>query len=317
MQNGASGTLIIFPGALGDLICLEPTLHALVRRHGESLELMARAELARFAVGRMGIAAGHSIDRREMSLLFAGDAAQAPARKFFGKFGRVYSFFASDNETFRGALAAAAAGPVSFHSFRPPGAGHVGQGYLRSIGEEAAVPPRARIKPSPEDIAAASRHLARMGIRPGEFALIFPGSGSPGKNWPGENYAALAGRLRDKIAPIVIIGPAEYESRAFFESRGLAVMSELELGEVAGIAAMARCFVGNDSGVSHLAAAAGARGVVLFGPTDPARWAPLGDVATIRRDPLGAITPDEAFASLANMLRCRRQGSTASLWRPK
>jgi hypothetical protein len=74
--------LVIFPGALGDLICLLPALRAVGRRYRAcSVELMARAELAEFAVGRMGLARGHSIDRREVSALFspAADAAAAAA----------------------------------------------------------------------------------------------------------------------------------------------------------------------------------------------------------------------------------------------
>lgn len=63
--------LIIFPGALGDLICLAPTIAAIARRHRSAeLELMARYELAEFAVGRLGITRAHSIDRREVALLF-------------------------------------------------------------------------------------------------------------------------------------------------------------------------------------------------------------------------------------------------------
>jgi ADP-heptose:LPS heptosyltransferase len=273
---------------------------------------MARAELARFAVERMGITAGHSIDRRELGLLFAPAADQSPARAYFGRFGRIYSFFAADNETFRNSFKAAAGGPVSFHSFRPDGPGHLAQGYLRSIGEEAVDRPRARIDPLPEDIEAASRRLAQIGIASRQFILIFPGSGSRIKNWPTENYGALADKLRDKAAPILMLGPAEQDMARFFESRNMAVMSGLALGEVAGLAAMARCFVGNDSGVSHLAAAAGARGIAIFGPTDPARWAPLGEVAVIRREPLDALEPEEVLASLTDLISVRarrREGS--------
>jgi ADP-heptose:LPS heptosyltransferase len=54
-RTGQERLLIIFPGALGDLICGLPAIRAIARRHSQaSLELMARAELARFAVGRMG-----------------------------------------------------------------------------------------------------------------------------------------------------------------------------------------------------------------------------------------------------------------------
>src|SRR5229473_419432 len=95
--------LIMFPGALGDLILLGPALRVLIKRYpGASIELMARMELARFAVGRIGVARAHSIDRAEVSQLFVSDAPCSEAtRSFFGSFARVYSFFAADDERFR------------------------------------------------------------------------------------------------------------------------------------------------------------------------------------------------------------------------
>ena len=76
---------MIFPGSLGDLVCLGPAMNALAQRHpGAALELMARAELACFAVARFSFARiraarAHSIDRREITALFAGDADLADA----------------------------------------------------------------------------------------------------------------------------------------------------------------------------------------------------------------------------------------------
>src|ERR1700684_4198359 len=113
--------LVIFPGALGDLICVFPALRAIARRHPDApLELMARAELVRFATGRLGLdggrsaallpshSRGHSIDRREVAQLFAarGGSISEDARTFFGGFSHVYSFFAADDEHFRSALMA-------------------------------------------------------------------------------------------------------------------------------------------------------------------------------------------------------------------
>ncbi|HXM89011.1 MAG TPA: hypothetical protein VN916_06125, partial [Candidatus Acidoferrum sp.] len=115
--------LVIFPGALGDLMCLMPALAAISRRHpGASIELMARSELARLAAGRSVVARGHSIDAREVAELFA-DGTSGGARRFFCEFDRVYSFFASDDARFRARLAAATDGEVSFHPFRPSGDG--------------------------------------------------------------------------------------------------------------------------------------------------------------------------------------------------
>src|SRR6204780_4761305 len=151
--------LVIFPGALGDLMCLMPALAAISRRHrGASVELMARLELARLVVGRSVVARGHSIDAREVGELFA-DEASGGARRFFGDFDRVYSFFASDDARFRARLAAATDAEVSFHPFRPGGDGHVSAGYLRAIGEDAS-PIDAGLEPTSDDLAAASRVLA-------------------------------------------------------------------------------------------------------------------------------------------------------------
>ncbi len=139
--------LVIFPGALGDLMCLMPALAAISRRHpGASIELMARFELARLVAGRSVVARAHSIDAREVGELFA-DEASGGARRFFGEFDRIYSFFASDDARFRARLAAATDGEVSFHPFRPDGDGHVSAGYLRAIGEDAS-PIDARLEPT-------------------------------------------------------------------------------------------------------------------------------------------------------------------------
>jgi heptosyltransferase-3 len=294
--------LVIFPGALGDLLCLVPAIRAIGRRNpSATLELMARGELARFAVGRLGFARGHSIDRREVGHLFAADElVSEEARTFFHAFDRVYSFFAADDPNFRRSLEDASAGRVSFYPFRPPGDGHVARCYLCTLGENDASPVANRIELLPQDVDSATRITARLGLVPHGFILILPGSGSPTKNWPPTNFAALAERA---AAPsLVLLGPAEAGLKSFFEARNRAVVSDLELGEASGVAHLSRCFLGNDSGVSHLASASGARGLVLFGPTDPTRWRPLGDVKVIRRDPLDTLPVAEVAAALEELL---------------
>src|SRR6266481_9430520 len=87
--------LVIFPGALGDLMCLMPALAAISRRHpGATVELMARFELARLMAGRTVVARAHSIDAREVGELFVVETAEKGGR-FFSEFDRIYSFFAS------------------------------------------------------------------------------------------------------------------------------------------------------------------------------------------------------------------------------
>lgn len=297
--------LVIFPGALGDLICLVPTLRAITRRHpGAPLELMARAELARFAIGRLGIAHGHSIDRREVAQLFAarGGPVAAEARSFFGSFAQIYSFFAADDANFRAALDAVTAGRVNCFSFRPPGPGHVATGYLREIGADVARPLDCSIELDREELDLAEDRLAGLGLEEGRYMIVLPGSGSAAKNWPAENFVALAKTLAPRIRALVILGPAESTLETLFAANGLPTVAKLELAEVAALARLSRGFVGNDSGVSHLAAAAGARGLAIFGPTEPQRWRPLGHTTTIRREPLSALMPDEVAAAISAIM---------------
>jgi ADP-heptose:LPS heptosyltransferase len=302
-----SRVLIIFPGALGDLICLGPAIRAIARRHPRaSLELMARMELARFAVGRLGIVSAHSIDRAEMSQLFMGDAAFADgARDFFASFARIYSFFAAADERFRRALTTIAK-DVGFYPFAPPGDEHVATAYMRAIGEPGG-PLDWRIEVMPEDRAAALKRLAGLGLEARAFLLILPGSGSRRKNWQVEKFIELAERGIAELSPIAVLGPAEAELHGVFRDRRIATLSDLELGEVAGLASCARAFVGNDSGVTHLAAATGTPGVAIFGPTDPLRWRPFGAVRVIHREPIEEVAVEEVAA----LIRAGTAGSVS------
>jgi heptosyltransferase III len=62
-------------------------------------------------------------------------------------------------------------------------------------------------------------------------------------------------------------------------------------------------FVGNDSGISHLAAAAGAPGVVIFGPTNLERWRPLGRTTVMRSEALDGLAPATVAAALETAVR--------------
>jgi heptosyltransferase III len=283
--------LIIFPGALGDLICLMPTIAAIARRHPQAaIELMARGELAEFAVVRMGIDRAHSIDRREIGLLFresSGDDCE-PARRFFGVFERIYCFFSVDDSSFRRALMAASApGETTFHPFRPHARGHIAAAYLKdATGDNNLEPTTIHLLPS--DVEDASTAISGI-AHPKAFIAIFPGSGSPTKNWPIEKFGELASRLNARSRAVFILGSAEDCLENVIRSAGHVIIKEQSLGVVAAIARMASAFVGNDSGVSHLAAATGTPGVALFGPTDPLRWRPLGCVTVLHREPIGSI----------------------------
>jgi len=117
--------------------------------------------------------------------------------------------------------------------------------------------------------------------------LIHPFSGSPRKNWPLDRYRELAARL----------GHVEWCAGPEDDFPGAVRIDDLyELGcWVAG----ACVYIGNDSGIAHLAAAVGTPVVVLFGPTDPRVWAPRGSkVRVIARPTMAEISVDEVLAQV-------------------
>jgi heptosyltransferase III len=107
--------------------------------------------------------------------------------------------------------------------------------------------------------------------------LLHPGSGAADKNWPPAQFAALVDLLPGRVR--LIVGEADAAAATAVEThlgRTLPRLAHPPLAELAVRLAHCRAYVGNDSGVSHLAGLCGARTVVLFGPTSPAVWRPLG-----------------------------------------
>jgi len=96
-----------------------------------------------------------------------------------------------------------------------------------------------------------------------------------------------------------VAGPADEETAGELLRRlpagiPLAVARGLEVAALAALLAGCAGYLGNDSGVSHLAAALGVPSVVVFGPTDPARWAPLGPQVRVVRSPAPPAWPEAA-----------------------
>jgi heptosyltransferase III len=104
--------------------------------------------------------------------------------------------------------------------------------------------------------------------------VIHPGSGSARKNWPIRRFTELAGHLLSEGEQVSwIVGPAEDGIALPPDARA---WRDLDLRSLAASLARCRLFIGNDSGVTHLAAACGCPAVVLFGGSDPRVWLPRG-----------------------------------------
>jgi heptosyltransferase-3 len=160
---------------------------------------------------------------------------------------------------------------------------------LTALGVPALPPPSAVIAPRPRDgieAAALAKHLLKAEER---LALIHPGSGGREKIWPPAGWTTLIGRLLEqpRLRLGLIQGPADHDIlRRLHESLELSHLlpfHNLRLGLLAGIMGHAAFYIGNDSGITHLAAACGLPTIALFGPTDPRIWAPRGPAVRVIR----------------------------------
>lgn len=110
--------------------------------------------------------------------------------------------------------------------------------------------------------------------------LIHPGSGSPRKNWGSFNFIKVFKKIKYLgMNPEIIIGPAEQNLSEIFAGSlqaGSKIHILTDLLDLIKILKQSEGFIGNDSGISHLAAFTGISTVVIFGPSSPKRWKPFG-----------------------------------------
>ncbi len=117
--------------------------------------------------------------------------------------------------------------------------------------------------------------------------LLHPGAGSVRKRWPLSNFLDVAARLAaEGRGPEFILGPAEADLVPVLQQANQPLYALEDLQELAALLSSAGGYIGNDSGASHLAAFLGLPAVVIFGPADPVRWAPVGRRVKIVRPSL-------------------------------
>ncbi|MEX2261306.1 MAG: glycosyltransferase family 9 protein [Bryobacteraceae bacterium] len=238
--------LLIRPGAIGDFIVSLPALEHLAQGC-EYVEVWAAAQnlpLARFA-------------HRTASIVSSGLDALEPDPERLRPFDEIYSWYGAARDDFRD-WASRHSLPFRFFPALPDGSCHAVDFYLKQVGACPGASPRI----------ACSRE-------PGGFAVIHPFSGGRKKCWPLECFHELASRLEQRMPVKWCAGPEEIIP-------GITPVRIDDLYDLACWLATADLYIGNDCGITHLAAAVGTPVIALFGPTDPGIWAPRGpDVQVI------------------------------------
>jgi len=284
--------LIIRPGAIGDCILALPAMEHLRAAYTEVWVPARSAPLIRFADCVRGISS--------TGLDLLGLPDREPPRgllDLLAQFDSIVSWYGTNRPEFHAAMAR-----LPFTSIEAlPDADcslHAADFYLMQArricadgtwSERSAIPRIECARTAPSGQTDLSARFARD--RSSGYIVIHPFSGSAKKNWPLERYRQVARQLGDAVRWCA--GPEDELAEAVrFEN----------LYEVACWLAGARLYIGNDSGITHLAAAAGTPVLALFGPTEARVWAPRGErVQVLAR--MESLNADDVVAAARELLR--------------
>lgn len=287
--------LVLRGGALGDFLVTLPALALLRGRWPDArIEVVGNAPAAQLAVNRGLVDVAHSQHAAKWSALYGTAPLPAEFADWLDGFDLIVNFW-----------------PDRGGELRRRFPRHPGQRFLFAGAMPTLAPASAHYC---EPLSVLGLHTGKFVYtltthRPGRRVVaLHPGSGSPAKNWPVPRWRELAEELhRDVGAQLLIVtGEADETARAALADLGTP-LHDRPLEELVTELARATVFIGHDSGVSHLAAACETPSVLLFGPTDPAIWAPPAPhVRVLRRGPdLGAISVADVIGEVAPILKAR------------
>jgi len=306
MQRG----LIVQPGAIGDCILTLP-LAAFMK---ESLrlggvDLLGHTEYVGILPGRSSIETVRSIDSMDLHRLFTETDSfelrdKDPLIIAFAGYAWITTFLGEPYSNFEQNLIFTANCSRSVDVITLPlkpaadSAEHAADSYIRHFVKQsdlAQEPPKVQIDKCLIEATEADRNtgrelLSERGLDAGKkLIVIHPGSGGKAKCWNILNYLSIAAKLaRENVQVVFLLGPAEQDrlkDSGISRISGVAkCLTNLSLTQVVGLLSCTDAFVGNDSGITHLAGTMGVKTLAVFGPTNPAVYRPLGPAVTVFAD---------------------------------
>jgi heptosyltransferase-3 len=285
--------LVIRGGAIGDFILTLPALKALRDEHpGAHIEVLGYRHIAVLAENRFYAQAIRSIEYGQLSGFFAKNSGLSPELAgYFASFDVIISYLYDPDGIFENNLRRCRARKIVCGPPTIDDSQHATRQLAQPLQQLGLQVKNfaAQLYPSDEDRDRARKFLADR-ARP--VVALHPGSGSKKKNWPLESWIEIGNHLLNwenfSGTIVVVAGEADENQTVKLESiwknPRILFAKNLPLSQLAAVLEHS-IFVGHDSGISHLAAAAGARCILLFGPTDPSIWTPLNEDVQVLRAP--------------------------------
>jgi heptosyltransferase-3 len=277
--------LVIRGGAIGDFILTLPALRALRETYPDAhLEVLGYKHIAALVDNRVYARAVRSMEYAPLSSFFAKNS-ELPSElaKYFNNFDLVVSYLYDPDLIFETNLRRCGVKKLITGPGKLADGEHAARQLARPLQELGifASDFAARVFPSAQDRQVAAEFL-RDCANP--IVALHIGSGSETKNWPLQNWVTLGNQLlrseQFRGSIVVLSGEADAayvaQLESIWQTDRVRFAKNLALPHVAALLEHA-IFAGHDSGISHLAAAAGANCILLFGPTDPEIWAPRNE----------------------------------------
>jgi len=303
---GKPRILVIRGGAIGDFVLTLPAIRMLRQTLPHChLEILGYRHIADLALhggpgrGTTYADAVRSIEYGPLAGFFARNGNLAPELcEYFAGFQQVVSWLFDPDGIFAANLERAGVRNYLGVYGKITDQDHASVQLARGLERMAIFldDPNARLVPDAASQTSAAAWLAeRIPSRDSRpLIAIHPGSGSERKNWPVANWQRLADGLAASGARLLLIGGEADDTVLDALARSLSVHApvvarNLPLPTLAAVLARCAGYFGHDTGISHIAAAAGTPSTLLFGPTDPAIWAPPGGHVRIIRAPSGDL----------------------------
>jgi heptosyltransferase III len=284
-----SASLLYHAGALGDFLTALPAMCVWRRLHPDArITLLGRSDHASLAADPVPFdEVWEAGSARFASLFSPRGEVPGPLRERFSAFASALLFSGASSPLAEN-LAGAGVSGITRQEPLPAARIAIVDYHLSLFPSDSLEPadrfPRVRTTGAPLDAPPRAVHL-------------HPGSGGQRKNWSLRRFVELAGRLQEGGMRVVwILGPAEEETAL---PPGAHTWRSVPLPALAASLSRAGLYVGNDSGVTHLAAASGCPTIALFGASDAVVWAPRGPQVTVivaTKGGMYAIGVDEVYA---------------------